>query len=624
MSTYLHKSTVPTEKMTEYDKTDNGFTITVVRLPTTLSPMDTGFAILRLIALFADNVIYYRRDGCKMEVYFLPDVPGMIRQMKERGLLKRIDIFKILMSNEVIVWDECGGKYLIAHKSIDNYQNFERLHKYIQNSNRRYVSYMELEELHETNYKERPIISVQKKVLQTAELYPLDSSQYALIKFESINPETLNDQKAAIVTSGSSSKNRNDTLRQVCTTPDNSSHSGACFIDFETNNVASLHSAETSSNEAVPADQYVHTSSLPAVRKPPRYQKYSTESSRFQTYSGWPHTTPTVEECVFAGFFYTGDNDLIRCYQCGIGLKDFSPMDNPMVEHIKHVPTCPYLESIFGKDGLKLQQAQIHKIDPENVRRRQYEEFLSHGGTNDGNQIIRSPQFNTFEFRIRTFENVNFRCIKTPDQLAEAGLYYTGVGDEVRCFSCNGGLRNWEENDDPWTEHCKWFPSCGFAREMKGAAFIERIQQNMNATSEMLNTTSYTPESRKSDNSQLDFNLDTLRTTCLEDMGFNIEAFDNAVHRLRQNGITFPNIEDIVNEIAQFEKVGTEAAPTDVYKENKRLKGMLICQICKINNSNALFLPCAHHVMCFNCAHDVRKCPLCQRHVNDIVRTYMG
>ncbi|KAH3729020.1 hypothetical protein DPMN_054983 [Dreissena polymorpha] len=107
-------------------------------------------------------------------------------------------------------------------------------------------------------------------------------------------------------------------------------------------------------------------------------------------------------------------------------------------------------------------------------------------------------------------------------------------------------------------------------------------------------------------------------------MGFTIEAFDNAVHRLRQNGITFPNIEDIVNKIAQFEKEGIEAAPTDVYKENKRLKGMLICRICKINNSNALFLPCAHHVMCFNCAHDVRKCPLCQRDVNDIVRTFMG
>lgn len=52
----------------------------------------------------------------------------------------------------------------------------------------------------------------------------------------------------------------------------------------------------------------------------------------------------------------------------------------------------------------------------------------------------------------------------------------------MRCFTCNGGLRNWEEHDDPWTEHCKWFPSCGFAREIKGEAFIERIQQNMNAT----------------------------------------------------------------------------------------------------------------------------------------------
>lgn len=34
----------------------------------------------------------------------------------------------------------------------------------------------------------------------------------------------------------------------------------------------------------------------------------------------------------------------------------------------------------------------------------------------------------------------------------------TGHGDNVKCFHCDGGLRNWEPGDDPWQEHAKWFP----------------------------------------------------------------------------------------------------------------------------------------------------------------------
>lgn len=33
-----------------------------------------------------------------------------------------------------------------------------------------------------------------------------------------------------------------------------------------------------------------------------------------------------------------------------------------------------------------------------------------------------------------------------------------GHGDNVKCYYCDGGLRNWEPGDDPWQEHAKWFP----------------------------------------------------------------------------------------------------------------------------------------------------------------------
>lgn len=53
-----------------------------------------------------------------------------------------------------------------------------------------------------------------------------------------------------------------------------------------------------------------------------------------------------------------------------------------------------------------------------------------------------------------------------------------GIGDQVRCFHCDGGLRNWEATDDPWVEHAKWFPKCGFVNIVQGPEFIKECIDN--------------------------------------------------------------------------------------------------------------------------------------------------
>ena len=48
-----------------------------------------------------------------------------------------------------------------------------------------------------------------------------------------------------------------------------------------------------------------------------------------------------------------------------------------------------------------------------------------------------------------------------------------GKGDQTVFFYCGGGLRDWEETDDPWVEHAAWFPKCMHVVLIKGQAFIE-------------------------------------------------------------------------------------------------------------------------------------------------------
>ena len=64
-------------------------------------------------------------------------------------------------------------------------------------------------------------------------------------------------------------------------------------------------------------------------------------------------------------------------------------------------------------------------------------------------------------------------------------MIFLGQDDNVRCFFCDGGLRNWEEQDDPFTEHARWFPRCNFIREIRGDEFVNALavryprQQNL-------------------------------------------------------------------------------------------------------------------------------------------------
>ena len=62
-----------------------------------------------------------------------------------------------------------------------------------------------------------------------------------------------------------------------------------------------------------------------------------------------------------------------------------------------------------------------------------------------------------------------------PEELAEAGLFYIGERDRVRCWYCNGGLQHWEAKDVPWFEHAKWFPLCEYILQKKGAEFVCEI-----------------------------------------------------------------------------------------------------------------------------------------------------
>lgn len=82
-------------------------------------------------------------------------------------------------------------------------------------------------------------------------------------------------------------------------------------------------------------------------------------------------------------------------------------------------------------------------------------------------RIVKRPQYASYQARLDSFKQCTIPYslgIKT-ELLALSGLFYTGYGDRVKCFSCGVGLRYFVKGDNEFLEHAHWAPQCEYIKE---------------------------------------------------------------------------------------------------------------------------------------------------------------
>jgi hypothetical protein len=95
--------------------------------------------------------------------------------------------------------------------------------------------------------------------------------------------------------------------------------------------------------------------------------------SRQATFETWTNeSSPSVDDLVKAGFFYTGANNIVTCFYCNGSLQNWSEKDNPLIEHIRWFPHCAYAKQLSGNELYnKVQEAkrirQINTTDNSSV-----------------------------------------------------------------------------------------------------------------------------------------------------------------------------------------------------------------------------------------------------------------
>lgn len=69
-----------------------------------------------------------------------------------------------------------------------------------------------------------------------------------------------------------------------------------------------------------------------------------TLDARLKSFQNWSRNIKQQpKELAECGFYFSGVDDKVICFYCGIGLHHWLPEDNPWIEHAIHRSDCTYL-----------------------------------------------------------------------------------------------------------------------------------------------------------------------------------------------------------------------------------------------------------------------------------------
>ncbi|KAJ7412655.1 Inhibitor of apoptosis protein [Willisornis vidua] len=265
----------------------------------------------------------------------------------------------------------------------------------------------------------------------------------------------------------------------------------------------------------------------------------STQEARLRTFHSWPLTFLSPTDLAKAGLYYLGTADRVACFTCGGHLCNWEPQDNAVSEHRRHYPNCSFVENLTRDQP---------------------------------SYNVSNLSMQTHEARVKTFISWPTRIPVQPEQLADAGFYYVGRNDDVKCFCCDGGLRCWESGDDPWIEHAKWFPRCEYLLRVKGREFVSQIQARFPHLLEQLLSTSDPPADENNDPPIIHFGpgesrsedavmMNTLVIKAALEMGFSRRLIKQTVQsKILATGENYKTVNDLVSDllIAEDEKIEEE------------------------------------------------------------------
>jgi len=192
--------------------------------------------------------------------------------------------------------------------------------------------------------------------------------------------------------------------------------------------------------------------------------------ARLVTFENWNHPSPSKFSLAQAGFVYSGAGDVTYTYCCQETVKNWVPGMDPAEVHADRRKDCNVAKSIMGfktdalECDLRAMWETVEEI-PQGIER---------------DYKLGKPydmRHNSLRARLLSFDNWPYPNGMSPVKLAQAGFYFEGKVDFVRCYYCNGGVMDWTNGDDPFIRHAQMYSDCVYIRIIKGEQFMLQSQR---------------------------------------------------------------------------------------------------------------------------------------------------
>lgn len=334
---------------------------------------------------------------------------------------------------------------------------------------------------------------------------------------------------------------------------------------------------------------------------------------RIATFASSKHTQASL--LVKAGFVYVQDTDSLVCTKCGYT----SQTDNVAQHGTSCKIDCPSTTVTTLQNSLtdltesKLKstvETLIKRSCPPDCKKQQQEEVDV--------QSAKNFEMANAHARRESFRDKEYKYPFSTDKCVDAGLYYQGPKDNVRCFYCDGGLTNFKKTDDPWVEHCKWFPDCKFVLFRDKYNKCKIPLQSQSKPKYVL------------DNREMQGRLASPKIKILLDQGFAVSDIKTALQRqfalvgddytsiahivedifaLKDFRVEL-NVNQVINSISHMKLVNSDLS--ELVTKYETLNNLITCKICMDKRIDIVFLPCGHFVTCNVCAPQITNCCICR------------
>lgn len=198
---------------------------------------------------------------------------------------------------------------------------------------------------------------------------------------------------------------------------------------------------------------------------------YKLEPFRKESFKNWPNLWIQPEKLTVAGFYYTGEEDKVLCFECEIGLFKWKENSDPIDEHKQWSPMCRFIRGIpCGNVPIGIGPAILVMPKKEDVCETRNSQERSRSSLSP-----KHSKYATYHARLASFATWIKVLKHLIEKLAIAGLFYTGWSDRTDCYQCGVKLVDWAVDDDPWQKHAQFSRDCSYLLRVKKSGYVAEV-----------------------------------------------------------------------------------------------------------------------------------------------------